>query len=76
METNGLGTIASNGRYYSPKYWVMKWIDKDDVVIETASKNLLDSKEKAFKIYSDLELEDKSKYEFITIEIARVLTLN
>ena len=31
MVSKDLGTVANNGKYYSPKYWVMKWKDKDDV---------------------------------------------
>lgn len=76
METKGLGTIANNGKYYSPKYWVMKWKDKDDVVIETASKCLMDSRSKAEQWYTEKQLEDDSKYEFISIEIRKVIHFN
>ena len=53
MVSKDLGTVANNGKYYSPKYWVMKWKDKDDVVIETASKSLLDCQEKSDKLFTE-----------------------
>ena len=53
MVNKDLGTVANNGKYYSPKYWVMKWKDKDDVVIETTSKSLLDCQEKADKLFTE-----------------------
>ena len=52
MVSKDLGTVANNGKYYSPKYWVMKWKDKDDVVIETASKSLPDCQEKVDKLFA------------------------
>lgn len=74
MISKELGSIANNGRYYSPKYWVMKWKEKDDVVIETASKSLTDSREKADKLFTEEQLEDDTLYEFISIEIKKIAT--
>lgn len=76
MVSKDLGSIANNGKYYSPKYWVMKFKDKDDVVIETASKSLIDCHEKADKLFTEKELEDDTLYEFISIEIKKVTTFN
>ena len=76
METKGLGSIANNGKYYSPKYWVMKWKDKDDVVIETANKSLTRTMELSESIYTEQELENTDLYEYISIEIKKVLTYN
>ena len=72
MVSKDLGTVANNGKYYSPKYWVMKWKNKDDVVIETASKSLLDCQEKADKLFT----ENDTLYEFISIEIKKVIIFN
>ena len=76
MVSKDLGTVANNGKYYSPKYWVMKWKDKDDVVIETASKSLLDCQEKVDKLFTENELENDTLYEFISIEIKKVTIFN
>ena len=72
MKSKDLGSVAANGQYYSPKYWVFKWKDKDDVQIETASKCLLDSQAKAEQWFTEKQLNDDTLYEYIMIEIKKV----
>lgn len=72
MASKDLGSVANNGKYYSPKYFVFKWKSSDDVVIETASKSLHDSRSKAEVMFTEEELENDYLYEYITIEIKKV----
>lgn len=73
MESKDLGSIATNGKYYSPKYWVLKWKNSDDVAIETASKSLSITKSKAEEMFTEEQLKNDYLYEYILIEIKKVI---
>lgn len=66
-----IGKVAvANGKFYTPKYWVAKFKNETDVIIQTASKSLSHCKDLTEKVLPKNFDEDSVVY--ITIELRNV----
>lgn len=64
-----VGSVASNGKFYTPKYWVAKLKTDSDVLIQTAHKSLNDCQRITEDFYKDAVYKDEVVY--ILIEIRK-----
>lgn len=66
-----IGKIAqADGKFYTPKYWVAKFKTDTDVIIETASKSLMDCQIKTENLYPRSVEEEQIVY--ITVQLTNV----
>lgn len=49
--TRQVGAVGTDGKFYTPKYWVAKTVNSNDVLIATASKSLNEAMQQAEKLY-------------------------
>lgn len=53
MNIQQVGSVADNGKFYTPKYFVAKYKYDTDVLLETADKSLDGCREKVLKFHSE-----------------------
>ncbi len=69
MSIQQVGSLSNNGVFYTPKYFVAKYKDSTDVILETADKSLDGCREKVLKYHSEYS-------ESIIIVIAEVRNID